>query len=278
MDERKGNSDEHNIIIYKDLLPLLPNSTSIWGEEDILNSQESSQETLKRVMLLARNTGVKDGIYVSMRQAMTIGEYRLPLKMFDVDPGEIKDMSLDDMVTFISGPLSFNEAIAAGYLLETALVAKHILDGGLELEKSNSNLWFEQIVERTQGMARFIPLGVITLYDYIARMAHYRNIRHDLKGMDMSEENFDDLSEVVGAGIVPLAHAFKKDEYKIGDNFQKAIEAFYVGNINLFIPYAGEEQPKNDGDWQLIGLGLQTGVRLFRKIEKCYLNQDEDGE
>ena len=251
-----------------EFLPNLPKSDSIWGDYDILNSKESSQITLFRVKQLVDDTGVREGIYLGIRQVVSYEEYKLPLQVFDSNPDQL-NLRFDDMVTAVSGPLTYSEAISSGYLLETAAIARDILDGQLKLVEKTPRLAFEEIVRRFGGQRRFVPLGFFTIHDYIARMAHYRNIKDDFPGLDMTEDSDEDLALVVGMGTIPLARALREDNYKIGDNFQQTIDRVYIGNQALFIPFAGVfgGHPKNLEDWQMVGLGLYTGVRLFRRIE-----------
>jgi len=270
----RGERDEspnYSLIHRPEFLPNLPKSDSIWGDFDILNTRETSQATLTRVEQLIDETGLMGGIYIGIRQVYSPEEYKLPLKVFDTDPNQLT-LPLDDMVTAISGPLRYSEAIASGYILETAVIAHDILDRRLEVIKSSTNLAFEEMVKKLGGQKRFIPLGLLTIHDYIARMAHYRKVRSDLEEWEMSEDKDEDLAKIIGLGIVPLAKAFRKDGYKIGENFTQMIDKVYIGNTVLFIPFAGVlgGHPQTKEDWQMVGLGLYTGVRLFRIIESKF--------
>lgn len=276
MSEEEKRGDKYGLILRPEFLPLLPKSTSIWGDLDILNSKESSEVTLGRVKQLVDEVDLKEGIYIGMRQISIEGKYRLPLQVFNTHPEQL-DLSFDDWVTFTSGPLTCSEAIAAGYLLETAEIARDILEGNLDLEESEASLAFEEIAEKIGGRKRFVPLGMMTIYDYIARMVHYRHVKGDLEELDMSEDNDHDLAHIIGLGIVPLARAFREDGYRIGDNFQATIDILYIGNRALFIPFAGalDGHPKTEEDWQMVGLGFYTGVRLFRLIEEKFSSKND---
>lgn len=268
MSKEKKEGDKSSLTLRPEFLPLLPKSTSIWGDLDILNSEESSKATLGRVKQLVGETGLSEGIYLGMKQMVSSKSYELPLRVFHANPDELS-LPMDDWVTAVSGPLKYSEAIAAGYLLETAAIIRDILDEVLKVEGASPSLSFEEIARKIGGKKRFVPLGIFTIHDYVARMVHYCNIRDSLEDRKMSEDNDLDLAAIVGIGIVPLAKAFREDGYKIGDNFQQAIDTFYIGNTALFIPFAGayEGHPKTNEDWQMLGLGLYTGVRLLRIIE-----------
>lgn len=265
--------NEHSLTRRPEFLPGLPKSDSIWGELDILNSKETSKATLARVKQLVDDTGLSNGIYLGIRQVCSPDEYRLPLQVFDTNPDQLR-LSLDEMVTAVSGPLTHSEAIATGYLLETATIARDIIDERLEVIERSSSVAFEEIARRLGGQRRFVPLGLSTIYDYIARMVHYRHVRDDFGKWEMSEDRDEDLARIIGLGIVPLAKAFREDGYRIGDNFQQAVDEIYVGNTMLFIPFAGYfgGHPQTKEDWQMVGLGFYTGVRLFRIIEGKFSN------
>ena len=267
------SEQEYSLTRRPEFLPHLPKSDSILGENDVLNSKETSQLTLERVKELVDDTGLCEGIYVSRRQVYDPEKYKLPLQVFDTNPDQLR-LPLDDMVTSVAGPLAYSEAIAAGYLLETATIARDILDEHLKVIEASSSLAFEEMAKRLGGQKRFVPLGLITLHDYIARMAHYRHVKDDLGDWGMSEDRNEDLARIIGLGIIPLAKAFRRDNYKIGRNFQETIDRVYIGNTALFIPFAGVMggHPKTKEDWQTLGLGLYTGVRLFRIIESKFSN------
>ena len=262
----------------KDIIPLpdfseLPKSGSIWGEFDILNSKESSQVTFRRVKGLVEETGLENGIYIALRQVYSAEEYRAPIEVFDCDPNKL-DLEMDDWVTYSCGPLRYGEALASGYILETATITRDIIDENIPVEDEISDIVFEEIAEKIGGRKRFVPLGLSTIYDYIVRMVQYRNVRHDFEKMDMSEDSEEDLACIVGLGVVPLAKAFREDGYRIGEKFQQTIDSVYVGNSSLFTPFSGAfgGHPKAREDWQMLGLGLYTGVRLFRVIENSLIN------
>lgn len=250
---------------YANLLEVLSDSNSIWGRFDILNSKASSQETWQRVEALVDETGLAEGIFVGLRMMVSVGEHRPPLMVFDTNPDKL-ELSLDDQPTFIAGPLGLSEAKALGYLLETAFIAKDIFEGNIRVAGRSISVAFTSMAETIKGEKRFVPLGWVELYDYIARMVHYRNVKDDLPAWDMSEE--EDLAYMVGDGVVLLAQAFRQDGYRVRESFQQELEQSYIGDPSLFVPFAGlDGHPKTREDWQMLGLGLYTGVRLFRQIE-----------
>lgn len=251
---------EHSLARRPEFLFDLPKSDSIWGDLDILNSRESSQATFKRVRQLVDGVGLREGIYLGVRETVFPEKYIPPLKVFDINPGQLR-LPFNEVVNAISGPLTRSEAIATGYLVETAAIT---------LIDPTSSLAFEEIEKKLDGKKRLIALGLFTLHDYIARMAYYRNVNGEFAKNGMSEGKDEDLAKVVGLDAVRLAKIFRKDNYRIDKNFQQTIDKFYVGNKSLFIPFADVlgGQPQTEEDWQMIGLGFHTGVRLFRKIQR----------
>ena len=216
---------------------------------------------------LVDEIGLAEGIFVGLRMMVTVGEHRPPLMVFDTDPDKL-ELPLDDHPTFIAGPLGLSEAKALGYLLETAFITKDIFEGNIRVAGRGVSVAFTSMAETIKGEKRFVSLGWLELYDYIARMAHYRNVKDDLPAWDMSEDDKHNLAYMVGDGVVLLAQAFRQDGYRVREFFQQRLEQSYIGNPSLFVPFAGVDgHPKTREDWQMLGLGLYTGVRLFRQIE-----------
>ncbi len=255
--------------VFKGTFDGLPASDSIWGNLDVLNNLESSQANTglakKLVGEVRRSMGGE--VYVA-RRALTGRPYRMPLVVYPYDP-QFGISSLDDFAVGSSGPYQYGEAVAAGYLLTTAAVNLDILDGVVEgMENTNSPI-IDQISQEFGGEKRYLPLGLFTLNDFLGSMMIYRAVTENpgLSVLDIEDEY--DLSLLIKVGRLPLARAFKEDGYLIGDNFQATLDRWYIGNQNLFIPFAGK-QPKTLGDWQMVGIGLYTGVRIFRSIDQAF--------
>lgn len=250
----------------KEIFLDIPSCSSIWGKIDILNTDQSSQESTRRVVS-AISAFPGNELFVGMRSFSKAGEFRSPLVVYDFDPRYAAAPPLEEMATAINGPLSRSEAIAAGYLLETAVVTQDIFEGRIELLQQTPNPLFEALKAKIPGSPRFLPLGLLTLNDYISRMSHYRRARAMFEREEIDENDDEDMAIVVGQGIIPLARAFRLDQYQIGDNFEDTLTQIYAGNPRIFIPFAGIDQhPKTHADSQLVGLGLLSGVKLFRQI------------
>lgn len=254
----------------------VPKSDSIWGEYNILNSRATSEVTFQRVYELVRELDFREGIYVGIRAMVNADNYKLPLRVFSEDPQKTIS-SINDMVVALSGPLKYNEALAAGYILETAAITRDILDGFLQTITKERSPVFEQLASTPKGGERFVPLGLFTLSDYIAAMVAYRNHLQYFEGLDLSEESNEDMSLIVGMGRLPLARAFRRDGYVIGNEFQTTLDQHYVGNRSLFIPFAGVfgGHPKTAADWEMVGAGIYAGIRVFREIQDNFENTNK---
>lgn len=252
---------------------LSPQGLSIWGATDYLNNRESSIDITNRVAdqiyQLKSNT-----VYTGIRMGRVVGEFKTPLLTYPFDAHEYVRKVLppiEETPTAINGPLTQSEAVAMGYLLESSEIAQAMIEGRAQIIYKTPNPNFDAILKKLGGQPSFLYSGIMTLNDWIARMAHYRSVKDLVTDEDLDVNDEDDLAYIIqdySKNLIPLTHAFETDKFTFGFNVNNIIRDYYAG-VTQTVPFS-EHQPRSKDDAINLGVCLLSSIKLFIRIESAF--------
>lgn len=240
---------------------------SIFGQNDILNNQKSSQLVEAYVKDQLEKYPESQTFYIS-REAL-VDVTRPQVEISPDNPSERKDFSLESYKTFICGPCTREEAFILGYVFTSASLCLNRLraiEDSFHLSKDQTfnQPEFENISHAAQ---KFLAQGQEDFYNIDSHLFHLRSAR-DVGLLDFSD--FEDREFIFAIEkqkfFEPLIDRFIEDGFEIGEATLTSMESLFIKS-KAFCVSRYYNIPKTEEESEFWIMGLETAINLYRDLK-----------